>query len=53
MSTDQHFNTNFKNKGKPRKSYEHLVNTDTSLLQTFCFIPGERKPLHILKTQPA
>ena len=24
------------------------LNTDTSLLRTVCFVPGERKPLHFL-----
>ena len=28
------------------KRYAH--NTDTTLLRTVCFIPGERKPLHFL-----
>ena len=28
--------------------YEHLLNTDTSLLRTACFVPGERKPLNFL-----
>ena len=26
--------------------YGHPLNTDTSLLRTVCFVPGERKPLH-------
>ena len=25
--------------------YRHLLNTDTSLLQTVCFVRGKRKPL--------
>ena len=28
--------------------YRHLLNTDTSLLQTVCFVRGKRKPLHFL-----
>ena len=28
--------------------YGHPLNTDTSLLRTVCFVPGERKPLHFL-----
>ena len=28
--------------------YEHPLNTDISLLRTFCFIPGEKKPKHFL-----
>ena len=28
--------------------YGHPLNTDTSLLRTVCFIPGERKPLRFL-----
>ena len=26
----------------------HLIYTDTTLLKTVCFVPGERKPLHFL-----
>ena len=26
--------------------YGHPLNTDTSLLRTVCFVPGERKPLY-------
>ena len=33
--------------------YGHSLNTDTSLLRTVCFVPGERKPLHFLLIQPA
>ena len=29
--------------------YGHPLNTDTSLLWTVCFVPGERKPLHFLQ----
>ena len=29
------------------------LNTDTSLLRTVCCVPGERKPLHFLYSQPA
>ena len=28
--------------------YGHPLNTDSSLLWTVCFVPGERKPLHFL-----
>ena len=28
--------------------YGHPLNTDTLLLRTVCFVPGERKPLHFL-----
>ena len=28
--------------------YGHPLNTDTLLLQTICFVPGERKPFHFL-----
>ena len=28
--------------------YGHPLYTDTSLLRTVCFVPGERKPLHFL-----
>ena len=28
--------------------YGHPLNTDTSLLRTVCFVPGERGPLHFL-----
>ena len=28
--------------------YGHQLNTYTSLLQTVCFVPRERKPLHFL-----
>ena len=30
--------------------YVYPLDTDTSLL--LCFVPGERKPLHFLQTQP-
>ena len=32
--------------------YGHLLNTDTSLLRTVCFVPGERKPLHFHYKNP-
>ena len=28
--------------------YGHPLNTDTSLLRTVCFVPGEREPLRFL-----
>ena len=33
---------------EPRFTDIRLLNTDTSLLRTVYFIPGERKPLHFL-----
>ena len=33
--------------------YGHPLNTDTSLLRTVSFIPGEGKSLHFLSIQPA
>ena len=32
--------------------YKHPLNTDSSLLWTVCFVPGERTPLHFLQIQP-
>ena len=37
---------NFKYSQSPL--YGQPLNKDTSLLQTVCFVPGERKPLHFL-----
>jgi len=37
---------NFKYSQSPL--YRQPLNMDTSLLQTVCFVPGERKPLHFL-----
>ena len=33
---------------KPCFKDTYLLYTDVSLLQTVCFVPGERKPLHFL-----
>ena len=33
--------------------YEHPLNTDISLLRTFCFIPGEKSPNIFSKFNPA
>ena len=33
--------------------YGNSLDTDTSSLRTVCFLPGERKPLHFLLSQPA
>ena len=28
--------------------HEHLINVETSLLQTVCFVSGERTPLNVV-----
>ena len=46
------FNTNLRSFSNRHNSqtrlYGHSLNTDTSLLRTFYFFPGERKPLYFL-----